>query len=575
MSFLYSPNVTVTNTPAVSQGTTPWTVIGNANITNTPTVNIGSMPATLGNVYVVNSNVAPVNTQFGDTMQLDSSDRLRIALMGDPWWYVPSVDKDGDLRMIEGFQGTNAQSVFVQNLTSVQMTSGLTYSSNTQVTGSAIRASRRRHKTRPDVSIGWVGITNWDGLQPSVTKRNGMFTNFNGVFFENDGVDLYVVVRRRLADGTLVEERVRRNAFSEDRLDGLGPSGENWNLTTTGNITGVASQANVVVGSSYNSTTSNVYNVTYQMTTGDESRFAPGIKVTTTGLSPIGFNATGVISNVNTGSHRVTVTYCQHPGTYSSAISALMTNQAGFHSMYAYWFDYNGSRTDRIRFGLHLGQQKVTLHKFKPDSIGTQYTDTTAMPVRSEIVNTGTPSTIPSMTVAGIGVGVETTTSFNSDFGFAASNVSVAFSKSLNEEYALLGIGLRAGEPYQRADLQVNGVQIVDAGNINSPHYPVYQYRLVLNPTLSGTIPTPVNVGKASRAWDYATGVTVSGGIDLTGGFLVGTSALDLNTALNFINMGSNIEYSDADKIIVVAKLSQAGSADGALLCSINFTEDL
>lgn len=191
-------------------------MIGNANITNTPTVNIGSMPATLGNVYVVNSNVAPVNTQFGDSTQLDSSDRLRMALMGDQWWYVPSVDKDGDLRMIEGFQGAGAQSVFVQNLASVQMTSGLTYSSNTQVTGSAIRTSRRRHKTRPDVGLEWVGIINWDGLQPSVTKRTGMYTNFNGVFFENDGVDLYVVVRRRLADGTLVEERVRRNAFSED-----------------------------------------------------------------------------------------------------------------------------------------------------------------------------------------------------------------------------------------------------------------------------------------------------------------------------------------------------------------------
>jgi hypothetical protein len=55
------------------------------------------MPSTTGNVYVINSNTAPAYTQYGDSVQMDSSDRLRVALMGSQWWYVPSVDKDGDL----------------------------------------------------------------------------------------------------------------------------------------------------------------------------------------------------------------------------------------------------------------------------------------------------------------------------------------------------------------------------------------------------------------------------------------------------------------------------------------------
>jgi hypothetical protein len=37
----------------------------------------------------------------------------------------------------------------------------------------------------------------------------------------------------------------------------------------------------------------------------------------------------------------------------------------------------------------------------------------------------------------------------------------------------------------------------------------------------------------------------------------------------------SNIDNTDADKIVVVVKLAYAGSANGSLLASINFTEDL
>ena len=563
-------NTTVVGTVSVTQGTTPWITIGNVNVTNTPTVNIGTMPSTTGNVYVINSNTAPAYTQYGDSVQMDSSDRLRVALMGSQWWYVPTVDKDGDLRMIEAFQGTGAQSVFVQNLASVQMTSGLTYNSNTQITGSAIRISRRRHKTRPDVGLEWVGLTNWDGLQPNVTKRTGMFTSYNGVFFENDGVDLYAVVRRRLADGTIVEDRIRRDQFSEDRLDGTGPSGENWNLTTIGNITSVTSQANIIVAPS-----GNVHNVTYQMTNGDAARFGPGYKVTTTGLSPASFNAVGLVSNVDTGSHRVTVTYMQYPGVYSSATSAKMTNQFGFHNMYAYWFDYNGSRTDRIRFGIHLGQQKITLHKYKPPALGVQYTSAPAMSVREEMFNTGVPATVPSLTTGGIGVGIETTAAINPGFGVAISTVPVAFAKAANQEFAVLGIALRHGEPYQRSDLQIIGAQLVDIANVNNQQFPVYEYRLVLNPTLTGSIPTPINIGKATQMWDYATGVTVSGGIDLTGGFTVGTSVLDFTAALNFFNMGSNINNTSSDLIVLVAKLINTPSSDGSLLSVINFQEDL
>jgi len=39
--------------------------------------------------------------------------------------------------------------------------------------------------------------------------------------------------------------------------------------------------------------------------------------------------------------------------------------------------------------------------------------------------------------------------------------------------------------------------------------------------------------------------------------------------------MGSNLDYTDADKIVLVVKLIQGGSADGKMVAAINFIENL
>jgi hypothetical protein len=449
------------------------------------------------------------------------------------------------------------------------MTSGLTYDSNVSLTGSAIRMSRRRHKTRPNITHEWTGVINWDGKQTSVTKRVGMFTSFNGVFFEVDGTDLYAVVRRRLTDGTLVENRVPRTSFNGDKLDGTGPSGENWTTSITGNVTSITSQANVAIAGD-----GTVYNVTWQLPAGEETRFAVGTKVTTIGITPSTLNGVSIIASIDTLNHRITTTYVNWPGNYVSAAGATMTNTP-FHSTNTYWFDFIGSRTNRIRFGKYTNAGKIVLHNYIDNLLGTQFVDAPALPDRKEIINTGVPTFMPSMTVAGSGIGIETVSEIVPGFGVALSTVPVAYNKSLTEEYAVLGIGLRYGEPYQRADLQVTTINLVDISNVNVQQYPVLQWRLVLNPTLTGTIPSSINIGKASQMWDYATGVTVSGGIDLTGGFLIGSSTLDVSTALNFLNVGSNVDYTDSDKVVLVVKLLSGGSSNSSIISAINFFEDL
>jgi hypothetical protein len=539
----------VTGNVSVTQGTSPWVVTGNVTM------------STAANV--------PAAVYFADTVQMDPTDRLRVVTGGQQWWYVPTVDKDGDLRLQEKFIGTGAQSIFVQNLASVEITPGLTYNANASLTGTAIRATRRRFKTYPGVSTEWVGVINWDGIDANVAKRMGLFTNYNGIFFEVTD-DLYCVVRKRMTDGTLVETRTKRSDFNLDRLDGTGPSGLNWNTdTVTETISGVNSQSNVaIIGDG------TVYRVQYNIS-GNIANVKVGDKYTITGVSPTGFNGCGLVTAVDAGNSRANVVYNQYPGTYSSVSSARLTHTP-FHDTNVFLFDFRGSRTGRIRFSLQYNDHKYVLHNYLDPVTGTQFESAPGIMDRKEIVNTGVPDYTPRMTIGGSAVNVETTAGINPSFGIAQTAVSVLFNKNtdVGKEYAILGLGIRAGEPYQRADIQVNALQLVDLGNLNPQNSGIFQWRLVLNPTTSAT-PAPSNVGKAARMFDYVSGTTATGGITLIGGYAQGTFTGDVKTALNFLNMGSNIDYTDSDTVVLCVKLLVGGTDNSSVIATFNFTEDL
>jgi hypothetical protein len=160
------------------------------------------------------------------------------------------------------------------------------------------------------------------------------------------------------------------------------------------------------------------------------------------------------------------------------------------------------------------------------------------------------------------------------------NNTGVSFIKTRTDEFAILGIGLRAGEPYQRADFQLQSINISDIHNVNPQNSGVLFWRLVLNPTLGGDYTAPgtatqILCGKSSRHWHFTTSTTFSGGINLLSGYSTQSSPIDVKSALNFINLGSNIEYTDADKIVLIVKLLAGGSADSLIVASINFIEAL
>lgn len=610
------PVYLVGNVLTVTQGTTPWyanaNIIGNiSGITSLPAISgnvsltgnlagVSTLPAVTGNVHVygnvsidqlpyIRGNVSvtqgtspwivqgnvTVNQDAGtpslvkyintpNNLQMDMTQRLRVSAVGQQWWYAPTVDKDGDLRYIEANVGANSGSIFVQNLSSINMTPG------TDSNGSFTRISRRRHKMRPGSSMSAAFSVNWNGYVPdgNVTKRVGVFTAYNGVFYEMTG-DLSVVIRRRLTDGTLVENRVARTDFSIDKLDGTGETGYDLRpvVLNTSTITAYVSTTAVPISGD-----GTVYRVVF--TVGTPSQFYVGMKGRITGVSPSLFNGTVMVTAIN-GSN-VTFVYNQDPGVFSSLSSAKFEHSA-FHNQYVFGFDFNGNRATSVRFFIDGPLGRVAIHQENfGGSLSTPFSNAPAISARYEIFNTGAPSRLPNLTCSSEVINVEAEVEPNPAFGVAQRSTTLSITKGVRTEYALLGVGLRTGEPFQRSDLQVQGVQIIDAGNVNTQNAGVYQWRLVLNPTFGGTaVPTPTNVGKTSRMWNYNNGTTITGGITLTGGYVTSTSQIDVRSALNFINLGSNITYDDADKLVLAISLLVDGTSNAELLATMNFIEAL
>jgi len=503
---------------------------------------------------------------FAESPQLDAAGRLRVSTTGLQWYYTPSIDKDGDFRFIEKFVGLSAQSIFVQNLASIQLTSG------TELSGSIIRASRRRYIIQPGVSQQYMNSFNWDGQQPNTIKRCGMFTNFNGYFMELSGNQMSVVVRRRLIDGTLVEERVPKSLWNGDKLDGNGVSGENWNLppltaTITGN-TGLTAKA--IAGDGY------VYNTTFTVTAGQETTFGLGTKLTVSGVLPITYNTAGTVTSINTVNHTIVISYAVNPGIYSSVTNGLMS-QSLYHTHNSWAFDFIGDRTNRVRFFKETNYGLTLIHTFNfGATLGTQYENAPSLVIRKEISNTGTVNYLPSLTVSGHSFSTESIGLTNPTFGTAKNNTAITIPNTTKEQ-PIIGLALRIGEPYQRNDLQVTGINLMELSNPTSVKTPAYIYwRLLFNPGLSG-VPASTNVGRSSRTWAYTstTGLTGSNIVPLLDGYVVSTDTIDVGTALNFLNLGSNIDYTDSDTVVLTVQILKEGTDDAQVVGSLNFIEEI
>jgi len=238
----------ITTTVTVHQDPTSNLAINNLPVTqnvsfSNQSVTVSSIIA-VTNTNIFNSNgVAIVNTsplstqvvsnstnyvyvQQAPTWSTDALSKVRTSSTLNQDWFVPVVDDDTQFRWSQALNGTNANSQFLANTSEIQISSGNSSG------GYAYRQTYSRLKIVPGTSHTVYTTVNWQATpgESGVVRRSGLFDENNGIYWEQGNTSantLSIVVRRLIANGSVVEDRVYANNFNQDKLDGTGPSGMN------------------------------------------------------------------------------------------------------------------------------------------------------------------------------------------------------------------------------------------------------------------------------------------------------------------------------------------------------------
>ena len=213
----------------VFQGTDPWAVTGNvyvdgisgniAGITANVTVVDGGGSLTVdGNV---NATVAgTVNTVIGGT-NIDAFGRLRVS---NPTTLFDSTNMYVDGGQFSNVTATGGTITYVPNESSFNM-------SVTAANGSSVISQcKTTQPYQPGKSLLTMESFAFATLATGCRQRVGYFTANNGVYFEADGADLYLVIRSK-ASGTVTEERIPQTSWNTNTLKtGVSPNPAGYNL---------------------------------------------------------------------------------------------------------------------------------------------------------------------------------------------------------------------------------------------------------------------------------------------------------------------------------------------------------
>jgi hypothetical protein len=167
-------------TITVNQGTNPWTVNGNVNATIT-----GNSTVTLG------------------TGSTDAFGRLRTS---QPYTLFDSRARYYDHNEFSSSTSTGGTVVYDANSSTYQL-------NVTSANGSSvIRETKRVFPYQPGKSLLVMTTFCMNTPKANLRQRVGYFTTNNGIYFENDGVYNYLVIRS-YSSGALVEDKVRQDAW--------------------------------------------------------------------------------------------------------------------------------------------------------------------------------------------------------------------------------------------------------------------------------------------------------------------------------------------------------------------------
>ena len=221
--------LTIDGTVTVNQ---PVAVTDNGgSLTVDGTVNIGTMPEVeikndTGNPIPISGNVNATLTgtstvTLGSTAS-DAFGRLRVS---NPYTLFDGGLRYGDdaFKWDQVDTGT-ATSSFLPNESSILM--------STTGAGSAVRQTKQVFSYQPGKSLLTMLTFVMNTPTTGVTQRAGYFGSQNGVYFEIDGTDINLVIRKYTAGSVdSTTEKIPRSSWNGDRLDGQGPSGVTLDVT--------------------------------------------------------------------------------------------------------------------------------------------------------------------------------------------------------------------------------------------------------------------------------------------------------------------------------------------------------
>lgn len=205
----------------ISGNTMPVSIVGNlagitgniGGITGNVTIVDGGGSITVdGNVGItgtVNANVTGGNVTTTITgTNLDAFGRLRVS---NPVTLFDSQNLYVDGGQFSNITATGGNIAYVANESSFNL-------SVTSANGSSvISQAKTTQPYQPGKSLLTMESFCFATLTTGCRQRVGYFTDNNGVYFEADGLDLYLVIRSK-ASGTVVEERIAQDDWNTNTL---------------------------------------------------------------------------------------------------------------------------------------------------------------------------------------------------------------------------------------------------------------------------------------------------------------------------------------------------------------------
>jgi hypothetical protein len=206
--------VSATVSGTVELGATTLSALENTTVTisGTPTVNIGTIPEVeikndAGNPIpisgTVNATLTGTNTFTLGTGSTDAFGRLRVS---EPYTLFDSRARYYDHNDFSSSTSTGGTVVYEAASSTFRL------AVSTSNGSSVIRETKRVFPYQPGKSLLVLATFAMNTPKANLRQRVGYFTTNNGIYFENDGVYNYLVIRS-YSTGVLVEDRIRQDAW--------------------------------------------------------------------------------------------------------------------------------------------------------------------------------------------------------------------------------------------------------------------------------------------------------------------------------------------------------------------------